>query len=80
MADVKGELRQARQNEVLSPQGTLQCSVYATSLFDSTHVAILDRISGIRLVNYSLRHKIQVRDLSLFKNLDLHSYIQSEQN
>jgi len=75
---MKSELRQARQNEVLSPQGTLQCSVYAVPLFGPKQATIFDRISGVGLMNYTLRHKIQVKNHFLFKHSDLYSYILSE--
>jgi len=77
---VKGELRQARQHEVLSPQGTLQCSVYAVPLFGPTQATVFDRISGVGLMNYTLRYKIQVENRFLFRHSGLYSCILSEQN
>ncbi|KAJ3567834.1 hypothetical protein NP233_g6104 [Leucocoprinus birnbaumii] len=61
LADVKGELRRARQNAVLSPQGNLHCVVNAIPLFHPSHLSSAERLSSVSFASYSLRHKIQSR-------------------
>lgn len=59
LADVKGEIRRARQNAVLSPQGNLHCVVNAIPLFHRGHATVAKRLSDVSFASYSLRHKIQ---------------------